>query len=324
MKLILDTSEDLFAQLGYFGVTIKDVGDKMGIHPALIHYYFDGKKALFDAVFERRVEYAITTRTAGLDAYEAEVGDHPTVEGALRAYYDGAFDVYINGDEGWRNFGRIFAQVNNAPGYGAEKMDTYFDPLVLRLIGLLQKALPDATARGSLLELPVHLGRLFADPVTDRPHRSSVGQVVCVRRFRGGSRAVRHLHGGRLRGPLQAREAEVGLSLPAVALLQDETTGPAVRSRASRSAARRTLPASSRKGSLVNSILLGSLKRVSRPATNSSSSDIVQRSAFDRLDDRMDARAPVLVRKPDHCAGPNCRMRIDRSFDLSRIDVRTA
>ena len=144
VKTILDTSEDLFAQHGYFGVTIKDVADRMGIHAALIHYYFDGKKALFDAVFERRVEYAITTRTAGLDAYEAEVGDHPTVEGALRAYYDGAFDVYINGDAGWRNFGRIFAQVNNAPGYGADKMDTYFDPLVLRLIGLLQKALPDA------------------------------------------------------------------------------------------------------------------------------------------------------------------------------------
>lgn len=144
VKLILDTSEGLFAQLGYFGVTIKDVADGMGIHPALIHYYFDGKKALFDAVFERRVEYAIAARTAGLDAYEAEVGDHPTVEGALRAYYDAAFDVYIEGDEGWRNFGRIFSQVNNAPGYGAEKMDTYFDPLVLRLIGLLQKALPDA------------------------------------------------------------------------------------------------------------------------------------------------------------------------------------
>ena len=144
MKLILDTSEGLFAQLGYFGVTIKDVADKMGIHPALIHYYFNGKTALFDAVFERRMEYAVATRTAGLDAYEAKVGNHPTVEGALRTYYDEAFDVYINGDEGWRNFGRIFAQVNNAPGYGVEKMETYFDPLVLRLIGLLQKALPDA------------------------------------------------------------------------------------------------------------------------------------------------------------------------------------
>lgn len=144
LKLILDTSEELFSQQGYFGVTIKDVANQMGIHPALIHYYFAGKKALFDAVFERRVEYAVTTRTAALDAYEAAVGDNPTVEGALRAYYEGAFDIYINGEEGWRHFGRIFAQVNNAPGYGAELMDTYFDPAVLRLIGLLQKALPDA------------------------------------------------------------------------------------------------------------------------------------------------------------------------------------
>jgi AcrR family transcriptional regulator len=144
MKQILDTSEDLFSQRGYFGVTIKDVADGIGVHPALIHYYFDGKKELFDTVFERRVQYAISSRTAGLDAYEKEAGDHPTIEGALRSYYDSAFDVYINEDEGWRNFGRIFAQVNNAPGYGAELMVTYFDPMVLRLINLLQKALPDA------------------------------------------------------------------------------------------------------------------------------------------------------------------------------------
>lgn len=144
LKLILDTSEELFSQLGYFGVTIKDVANRMGIHPALIHYYFDGKKSLFDAVFERRAGYAVETRTAALDAYEAEVGDHPTVEGALRAFYEGAFDIYINGEEGWRSFGRVFAQVNNAPGYGAELMDTYFDPLVIRLIEILQKALPDA------------------------------------------------------------------------------------------------------------------------------------------------------------------------------------
>jgi len=143
VSLILDTAEELFAQLGYFGVTIKDVADRMGIHPALIHYYFDGKKAIFDAVFQRRVDYSTVERTTGLDAYEARVKGKPTVEGALRAYYDNAFDVFMH-DPGWRNYGRIFAQVNNAPGYGAEKMDLYFDPLVLRLIGLLQKALPDA------------------------------------------------------------------------------------------------------------------------------------------------------------------------------------
>ena len=144
LKLILDTSEDLFSQRGYFGVTIKDVADQMGIHPALIHYYFDGKKAMFDAVFDRRMEYALAARKAGLDAYEAKIRGKPTVEGVLRAYYGKAFDVYIEGEQGWRNFGRIFSQVANAPGYGVEKLDASLDPLVLRLIGLLQRALPTA------------------------------------------------------------------------------------------------------------------------------------------------------------------------------------
>lgn len=141
IRQILDVSEELFSSNGYSGVTIKDVAEKVGVDPALVLYYFDGKQALFDAVCERRMQDAVASRTKALDEYEARAGDHPTVEGALKAYYDGAFDAYIEGGEGWRNFGRIFAQINNAPGYGAEKM-LYWDPVVLRLIGILQKALP--------------------------------------------------------------------------------------------------------------------------------------------------------------------------------------
>lgn len=147
IKQILDVSEELFSVHGYSGVTIKDVAEKIGVHSALILYYFDGKQALFDAVWQRRVQASIDSRAKALDTYEAEAGDHPTVEGALKAYYDGAFDEYIEGGEGLRNFGRLFAQINNAPGYGAEKMQMSFDPLVLRLIGILQKALPGVDRR---------------------------------------------------------------------------------------------------------------------------------------------------------------------------------
>lgn len=144
VEQILDSAEELFARLGFFGVAISDVAEKVGVHPALVHYYFSNKQDLFDKVFERRVGEAVRSRTEALDQYEASSGGNPTVEGALKAYYTGAFDAYINGGEDWRNFGRIFAQVNNAPGYGAEKMDFFFDPLVLRLIELLSKALPGA------------------------------------------------------------------------------------------------------------------------------------------------------------------------------------
>ena len=144
---ILDVAEDLFSKHGYSGVTIKDVAEKIGVHSALILYYFDGKQGLFDAVWERRIQDAVTTRSKALEQYEADAGGHPTVEGVLKAYYDGAFDAYIEGGEGWRNFGRIFAQINNAPGYGAVKMQMSFDPTVLHLIAILQKALPGVDPR---------------------------------------------------------------------------------------------------------------------------------------------------------------------------------
>lgn len=142
IKQILDVAEELFSIHGYPGVTIKDVADKIGVHSALILYYFDGKQALFDAVWDRRIHSSVVSRAQALDDYEAASGDHPTVEGVLTAYYGSAFSDVIDGGEGLRNFGRLFALINNAPGYGAEKMQMTFDPVALRLIAILQKLLP--------------------------------------------------------------------------------------------------------------------------------------------------------------------------------------
>jgi AcrR family transcriptional regulator/transposase-like protein len=142
IRQILDVSEELFSIHGFPGVTIKDVAKKVGVHSALVLYYFGGKQALFDAVWERRIHAAVIARTKALDRYEAKVGDNVTVESALEAYYGGAYDDFIDGGEGMLNFGRLFALINNAPGYGTEKMQMTFDPVVLRLLGLLQKALP--------------------------------------------------------------------------------------------------------------------------------------------------------------------------------------
>jgi AcrR family transcriptional regulator/transposase-like protein len=142
IRQILDVSEELFSIHGFPGVTIKDVAKKVGVHSALVLYYFGGKQALFDAVWERRIHKSAIARTKALDKYEAEAGDDLTVEGALEAYYGSAYDDFIDGGEGMLNFGRLFALINNAPGYGTEKMQRTFDPLVLRLLGLLQKALP--------------------------------------------------------------------------------------------------------------------------------------------------------------------------------------
>ncbi|MDG6078074.1 TetR/AcrR family transcriptional regulator [Erythrobacter litoralis] len=144
LEQIYDAAEEQFSQHGLHGVTLKDVAKQVGVHHTLLNYYFDDKKALFDAVFARRAVVTSERRQRALDEYEAAVGDDVTVEGALHAFLDTDLDTYIEGGPGWQNYAKLGAQVSNTPEWGAELMDEHFDPLVLRLIGLLKKALPDA------------------------------------------------------------------------------------------------------------------------------------------------------------------------------------
>jgi AcrR family transcriptional regulator len=142
MEQILDAAEYLFSVHGLYGVTLKDVAQKVGVHHTLLNYYFTDKKTLFDAVIARRAGVTSGLRMKALDEYEASCGGTPTVEGALRAFLDTDLDLYSQGGENWKNYGALGAQVSNTT-YGAELFDLHFDPLVLRLIDILKKALPD-------------------------------------------------------------------------------------------------------------------------------------------------------------------------------------
>jgi AcrR family transcriptional regulator len=142
MEAIYDAAEELFSKHGLHGVTLKDVAKQVGVHHTLLNYYFSDKKALFDAVFARRAVVTSGRRMKALDDYESSAGGKVTVEGALHAFLDTDLDTYISGGEGWRNYAKLGAQVANTPEWGADLMDEHFDPVVLRLIDILQNALP--------------------------------------------------------------------------------------------------------------------------------------------------------------------------------------
>jgi AcrR family transcriptional regulator len=141
LEKILDAAEYLFSKHGLYGVTLRDVAERVGVQTPLMHYYFDGKDALFEAVFARRAEVTSSRRMKSLGDYEKAVNGKPTVAGALHAFLDPDFDLHITGGEGWRNYTAFGAQVVNT-AQGAERFDHHFDPVVLRLVALLKKALP--------------------------------------------------------------------------------------------------------------------------------------------------------------------------------------
>jgi AcrR family transcriptional regulator len=142
IEQILDAAEYLFAKSGLHGVTLRDVAKRVGIHTTLVHYYFKDKLHLFEEVFARRAGVTSGRRIKALEKYEAEAGDNPTVEGALHAFLDTDLELYYEGGEPWMNYAAFCARVSNTPE-GAEMMDVHFDPVVLKLISILKRALPD-------------------------------------------------------------------------------------------------------------------------------------------------------------------------------------
>jgi AcrR family transcriptional regulator len=169
LEQIMNAAELLFSKHGLYGVTLRDVALKVGVHTSLMHYYFEDKLSLFKAVFARRAGISSDRRMKALDEYEKRVAGKPTVAGALHVFLDTDFDLYIEGGEGGRNYAAFCAQLANTPE-GARLFDEHFDPVVLRLIEILRKALPDVSKKdifwgyhfvtGSLMHSLARSGRL--------------------------------------------------------------------------------------------------------------------------------------------------------------------
>jgi len=169
LEQILDAAEYLFSKNGLHGVTLRDVAQRVGVHTTLLHYYFDDKLSLFEAVFARRAGATSGRRMEALERYELEAGDRPTVEGALHAFLDTDLDLYVAGGEPWMNYAAFCARVSNTPE-GAALMDVHFDPVVLKLVSILRKAMPETPEEdifwgyhfvtGSLMNTLARTGRI--------------------------------------------------------------------------------------------------------------------------------------------------------------------
>src|SRR3569833_1671038 len=101
IERILDAAEQLFAEFGYHGVTLKDVAKKVGVSSTLIHYHFSGKESLFEAVWARRAPISARNRLEAMRRYAEEVGDAVTVVGVLYAWIDADLNVQIDDQEHW-------------------------------------------------------------------------------------------------------------------------------------------------------------------------------------------------------------------------------
>ena len=144
-ELILDAAEELFAEHGFDGVTLRTISGAAGVDVALANYHFGPKRDLFDAVLNRRAEVLNQVRSDALDACIANAdSEGPTVDDIIHAYLAPMGEIQGSADDGWRHYFALVAYVNNSSEFGRDVMSQYFNPLVKRFIDALRKALPDA------------------------------------------------------------------------------------------------------------------------------------------------------------------------------------
>jgi AcrR family transcriptional regulator len=109
---LLDTAEELFADRGYFGVSVRDITDRADTRLAAISEQFGGKEGLFQAVLARRIRPLNDDRRAHL----AKLPAHGARARRLCALID-AFTEPMRqraSDPGWGNYFRLIAQLANS------------------------------------------------------------------------------------------------------------------------------------------------------------------------------------------------------------------
>ncbi len=138
---LLDSAEEQFAERGFYGVTTRQVAEAAGCDDSLIYYHFANKRALFEAVLERRSPVINEVRRLSLRAYAEANQGRVTVKGAIAAYLNPMLDLSESGDRGWKNYFSMVAQIDNT-SWGGEIIHRFFDPAVYELISVIKLALP--------------------------------------------------------------------------------------------------------------------------------------------------------------------------------------
>lgn len=153
---ILDAAEQVFAAAGYDGAGMKAIAAKAEVAQGLLHYHFDNKERLYEAVVERRSALINEGRIALLDAVDLDARD--AVEQVFRAF----FSPPLGPEGGGADYARIFAGL--AVGVERDKalVRRCYDASARRFLDALQAAAPGATKADAAWAYTFALGALIA------------------------------------------------------------------------------------------------------------------------------------------------------------------
>jgi AcrR family transcriptional regulator len=83
---LLGAAEELFAECGFDGTSIRDLAAAAGCNIASVNYYFGGKEKLYIEIWRGHLLLLRDTRIASIDKVMADSGGEPRLEDLLRSF----------------------------------------------------------------------------------------------------------------------------------------------------------------------------------------------------------------------------------------------
>jgi AcrR family transcriptional regulator len=141
---LLNAAEQLFAEHGISGTTLRALTRAANANLAAVHYHFGGKEGLLDAVVERRATPMNQERIRELDELERSAGSGaPAVEDILRAFFlPGLRTIEREEPETIDLLTRLSARITCEPPEAIEALvRKHFGEVMRRFVEALQRAL---------------------------------------------------------------------------------------------------------------------------------------------------------------------------------------
>jgi AcrR family transcriptional regulator len=142
---LLDAAEQIFAERGFEGASIRAVTQAAGASVSAANYHFGSKEALLRETLLRRVGPLNERRLARLDALEENADDHPLeLETIIEAFLRPVFEEHAASLDATNRFRQVAARIySDPPGVVAALKRDLFGPIVTRFVGAISAALPE-------------------------------------------------------------------------------------------------------------------------------------------------------------------------------------
>lgn len=139
---ILDAAEQVFGTHGFDGGSMREISQLAGIAQSLLHYHFENKSTLYEAVFERRAAVIRDVRQRKLQAL-FEGGSPVSLEQVLDVLFM-ALDKLIDDNRSkLRFYVQMLASVTiSADERSVEIVKRFYDPSAEQFIAAFERVMP--------------------------------------------------------------------------------------------------------------------------------------------------------------------------------------